>query len=169
MLGLHFWIILGEYRMPLRPFSPRLLRLHCRDGEHSSSTSATLKRRIQALILFVSTSLTPSEPGALDSREGGSTTDIITHLLDLATPPTGYATESDVVTIATVAQAAIERVVSVISAREFLAAGRVMLASEDTRVRLFFNLSLNGCGRTVFVLDQSGGAWRRFRQNPTRH
>lgn len=33
------------------------------DGKHSSSTSARLKRRIQALILFASTSSTPSESG----------------------------------------------------------------------------------------------------------
>lgn len=169
MQALHFWIILGEYRIPLHPFSPRLLRSRCRDGEHSLSTSATLKRRIQALVLFVSTSLTPSEPNALGSGDGGGATDIITHLLDLATPPTGHAPESDVVTIVAVAQSAIERIMSVISAREFLAAGRVMLASEDTRVRLCLNLSFNEYGRTVFVLDQSGGAWRRFRQNSTRH
>ncbi|KAF8125619.1 hypothetical protein EV363DRAFT_1225659 [Boletus edulis] len=106
-----------------------------RDGEHSLSTSATLKRRIQALVLFVSTSLTPAEPDASSNGEGGNTTDVITHLLDLATPPTGDAPEDDVVTIVAAAQSAIERIMNVISAREFLTASRVMLASEDTRVK----------------------------------
>ncbi|KAF8440039.1 hypothetical protein L210DRAFT_3760928 [Boletus edulis BED1] len=106
-----------------------------RDGEHSLSTSATLKRRIQALVLFVSTSLTPAEPDAPSNGEGGNTTDVITHLLDLATPPTGDAPEDDVVTIVAAAQSAIERIMNVISAREFLTASRVMLASEDTRVK----------------------------------
>ncbi|KAG6369730.1 hypothetical protein JVT61DRAFT_13599 [Boletus reticuloceps] len=106
-----------------------------RDGEHSLSTSATLKRRIQALVLFVSTSLTPADPDAPTNGEGGNTTDVITHLLDLATPPTGDAPEDGVVTIVAAAQSAIERIMNVISAREFLTASRVMLASEDTKVK----------------------------------
>ncbi|KAF8119503.1 hypothetical protein EV363DRAFT_1591856 [Boletus edulis] len=92
------------------------------DGEHSLSTSAMLKRRIQALVLFVSTSLTPSELDAPTNGEGGNTTDVITHLLDLATPPTGDAPEDDVVTIVAAAQCTIERIMNVISAREFLGA-----------------------------------------------
>lgn len=129
--------------MPFRPFLLRLLRSRCRDGEHSSSTSAALKRRMRALILFVSTSLTPSDAETPGSGEDGSTTDIITHLLDLAAPLTGHILESDLATIVTEAETAIERIMNVISAREFLAAARVMLTSEDTRVRFpsFFILS----------------------------
>ncbi|KAI9571928.1 hypothetical protein HD554DRAFT_2300345 [Boletus coccyginus] len=107
-----------------------------RDEEHSSSTSATLKRRIQALVLFVSTSLTPSEPDAPNDGEGGSTTDVITHLLDLATPPADHSPECDLGPIVAGAQTAVERIMNVVSAREFLAASRVMLASEDTRIKL---------------------------------
>ncbi|KAF8417735.1 hypothetical protein L210DRAFT_3767202 [Boletus edulis BED1] len=95
---------------------------YSRDGEHSLSTSAMLKRRIQALVLFVSTSLTPSELDAPTNGEGGNTTDVITHLLDLATPPTGDAPEDDVVTIVAAAQFAIEHIMNVISSREFLGA-----------------------------------------------
>ncbi|KAF9221723.1 hypothetical protein BS17DRAFT_710411 [Gyrodon lividus] len=107
-----------------------------RDGEHSTSTSATLKRRIQALILFASTSLTPSgsdkETGV---SEGGSTTDLITHLVDLATFQTGQAPESELATIIAAAQTAIERVMSVISAGNFLFGALVMLKSEESRIK----------------------------------
>lgn len=93
----------------------------------------------------MSTSLTPPEADAPGSGESGSTTNVVTHLLDLATLPTGHTSESDLATIIAVAQTAIEHVMSVISAREFLAAGRVMLTSEDTRVCFLafcFDLSL---------------------------
>ncbi|KAG8215320.1 hypothetical protein J3R82DRAFT_8911 [Butyriboletus roseoflavus] len=145
--------------MSFCPFLPRLLRSRCRDGDHSSSASATLKRRIRALILFVSTSLTPSDVDTPSIGDGGSTTDIIIHLLDLATPPTGHVSEGDLATMVTVAQTAIERIMNVISAREFLAASRVMLTSEDTRVRskpgrlasfpLESHSSLQSCARSV--------------------
>ena len=89
-------------------------------------------------MLFVSTSLTPSQQlDAPSDGQGGSTTDIITHLLDLATPPTDNVSESDVATIIGGAQTAIDRIMNVISAREFLVAGCMMLASDDTRVRVF--------------------------------
>ena len=112
-----------------------MLRLCCREGEHSSSTSATLKRRIQALVLFASTSLIPSEQneGSSDG-ESGSTSDIISYLLDLATLSVDQASEGDLATIVSAAQSGIERVMNVISAQEFLIASRVMLASADTRV-----------------------------------
>lgn len=115
------------------------------------------------------TSLTPSEPDELlGVGEGGSATDIITHLLDLATLPTGHASESDLVTIVSAAQTAIERIMNVVSAREFLTAGRVMLTSEDTRVRFLFFVPLHEYGRRALVLDQSGSAWCRFCQNSAR-
>ena len=144
MRNLHFWITLGEYCTPLGLSSPLLLRSYCRDGEHASSTSATLKRRIQALVLYVSTSLAPSERDEQpDVGEGGSTTDIITHLLDLATLPTGHhASETDLAPLVSAARAATERTMNVISAREFLTASCVMLKSEDTRVRLSLIASL---------------------------
>lgn len=165
MLSLHFWIILGEYCLFVCSHHG-LLRSRCRDGEHSSSTSATLKRRIQALVLFASTALTLSEPDASTNGEGGSTTDIITCLLDLATPPTGDAAESDVATVVTAAQPAIDRIMNVISAREFLAASRVMLASEDTRVRFLVMVPLvNELALMILVLDQSGSTCCRFGSN----
>ncbi|KAG9310969.1 hypothetical protein JVU11DRAFT_8847 [Chiua virens] len=106
-----------------------------RDGEHSSSTSAMPKRRIQALILFVSTSLTPSGSDEVQGGGVGNTTDVVTHLLDLATLPTDHTSESDVTTVVAAAQTAIERIMNVISAREFLVASRVMLASDDIRIK----------------------------------
>ena len=154
----HFWIILGEY-YPFVRSHHRLLRSRCRDGERSPSTSATstLKRHIQALILFASTVLTPSELDASTNGEGGSTTSVITHLLDLATPPTGNAAESDVATVVTAPQPTIHCIMNIISAREFLTAGCVMLASEDTRVRFLVMILLtNELALTILVLDQSG-------------
>lgn len=136
MQVLRFWIILGELSCPLFVAGAE----SCfSDGEHSSSTSATLKRRIQALVLFASTSLTPSEPdGGLGSgEEGGNTTDIITRLLDLAALPTGHGSESDGPAIVIAAQIAIERIMNAISAGDFLTAASMML-TEDTKVRFYF-------------------------------
>jgi U3 small nucleolar RNA-associated protein 10 len=108
-----------------------------RDGEHSASTSATLKRRIQALILFASTSLTTSASDKeTDVPGGGSTTDLIIHLVDLTTLQIGQAPESDLAAIVAAAQTAIERVMKVISAGEFLSGVLVMLKSEESRVSI---------------------------------
>jgi U3 small nucleolar RNA-associated protein 10 len=143
---LRFWIILGELSCP---FFVAGAESRFSDGEHSSSTSATLKRRIQALVLFASTSLTPSEPdGGLSSgeEEGGNTTDIITRLLDLAALPTGHGSESDGPAIVVAAQIAMERIMNAISAGEFLTAASTMLTSEDTKVRFYFYfISLATC------------------------
>ncbi|KAF9238673.1 hypothetical protein BU15DRAFT_88298 [Melanogaster broomeanus] len=107
-----------------------------RDGEHSTSITAALQRRIQALVLFASTSLTPSEADKeMEISEGGRTTDLITHLVDLATLQTGQAPESEVATIIVAAQTAIGRILGVISAGEFMSGALVMLKSEESRIK----------------------------------
>ncbi|KIJ60905.1 hypothetical protein HYDPIDRAFT_42974 [Hydnomerulius pinastri MD-312] len=109
---------------------------YTRDEEHSASASSTLKRRIQALIVFSSTSLTPSDSDKEPQSSGdGSTTDLITHLVDLATLPNGQASEGELATIVPAAQSAIGRIMSVISAGEFLTGALVMLKSEEPRIK----------------------------------
>ncbi|KIJ18297.1 hypothetical protein PAXINDRAFT_97717 [Paxillus involutus ATCC 200175] len=77
----------------------------------------------------------PKSEQETDVPGGGSTTDLIIHLVDLTTLQIGQAPESDLAAIVAAAQTAIERVMKVISAGEFLSGVLVMLKSEESRIK----------------------------------
>ncbi|KAH7920221.1 hypothetical protein BV22DRAFT_1199044 [Leucogyrophana mollusca] len=105
-----------------------------RDEEHSASTSSTFKRRAQALIIFTSYAMQPSTQD-MQTLKNGTTTDLISLLIDLTTARGENAQASGVPDIAVTAQTTITKVMEVMWAVDFLTAILTMLQSDDSRIK----------------------------------
>lgn len=107
--------------------------IHSRsDDEHSARSSSIIKRRAQALIMFVGYAITPT-PSAEASMDTNETTELISLLVDLTT--TEGENIGDVVSVT---QQVTSKVMNAIGAADFLNGALVMLQSNDTRVGFHF-------------------------------
>ncbi|KAG1720632.1 hypothetical protein EDB19DRAFT_1775930 [Suillus lakei] len=100
------------------------------DDEHSARSSSIIKRRAQALIMFVGCAITPT-PSADISRGDNATTDLISLLVDLAT----IEGDNNISDIVSVTQQATSKVMNAIGAADFLNGALVMLQSDETRIK----------------------------------
>ncbi|KAJ8583913.1 hypothetical protein M405DRAFT_936925 [Rhizopogon salebrosus TDB-379] len=99
------------------------------DDEHSARSSSIIKRRAQALIIFVGYAITPT-PSSEVSGADNETTELISLLLELTT------TEGENITdVMSVAQQVTSRVMNAVGAADFLNGALVMLQSDDTRIK----------------------------------
>ena len=110
-----------------------MLMHHFSDDEHSARSSSVIKRRAQALIMFVGYAITPT-PSTEVSRGDNDATELISLLVDLTT-----AEGENIADVVSVTQQATSKVMNAISAADFLDGTIVMLQSDDTRV--IFHLS----------------------------
>ncbi|OJA15136.1 hypothetical protein AZE42_07566 [Rhizopogon vesiculosus] len=99
------------------------------DDEHSARSSSIIKRRAQALIMFVGYAITPT-PSTEVSRADNQTTELISLLIHLTT------TEGEnIADVVSVTQQATSKVMNAIGAADFLNGALVMLQSDDTRIK----------------------------------
>jgi U3 small nucleolar RNA-associated protein 10 len=100
------------------------------DDEHSARTSSIIKRRAQALIMFVGYAITPT-PSTDISRGDNATTELVSLLVDLAT----IEGDSNISDIVLVTQQTASKVMNAIGAADFLNGALVMLQSDETRIK----------------------------------
>ncbi|KAG2757731.1 hypothetical protein P692DRAFT_20824545 [Suillus brevipes Sb2] len=100
------------------------------DDEHSARSSSIIKRRAQALIMFVGHAITPASSTDI-SRGDNATTDLVSLLVDLAT----IEGDSNVSDIVSVTQQTTSKVMNAIGAADFLNGALVMLQSDETRIK----------------------------------
>ena len=106
------------------------------DGDHSVSSTSILRRRAQALIIFVGHAFKP-KPSTTNSPESeGSISTVITQLIKLATLPEGKSTETKVEEISEAARASMNRLLCSTSVFNFINAVHSMLGSGDTKACL---------------------------------
>ncbi|KAL4062956.1 hypothetical protein V8B97DRAFT_2026593 [Scleroderma yunnanense] len=107
---------------------------YTRDEEYAVSILSVLTRRVQALLLFTSLTISPlNNEQHFPQLEGNATKDLITLLVNLATL---QAKDNDLSIITSAAQLATTRVTNAISAGEFLIAVTVTLESTELRVKI---------------------------------
>jgi U3 small nucleolar RNA-associated protein 10 len=107
----------------------QLINFH-RDGDHSLPPSTNMKRRAQALILFVGYALKPRTSPS--SEEEFSTA--IAHLITLATVTGGKTTDTKVNEISEAAHSSMHRLLSGTSVANFLECVESMLKSGNAKV-----------------------------------
>jgi U3 small nucleolar RNA-associated protein 10 len=90
-----------------------------------------MKRRAQALILFVGYALKPEVSA---SSEGGSISAVIAHLITLATLTGGETTDTNFIEISEAARSSIHRILSGMSAANFIESVKSTLMSGDAKV-----------------------------------
>ncbi|KAG1775600.1 hypothetical protein EV702DRAFT_421745 [Suillus placidus] len=100
------------------------------DDEHSARSSSIIKRRAQALIMFVGYAITPT-PSTDISRGDNATTELVSLLVDLAT----IEGDSNISDIVSVTQQTTSKVMNAIGAADFLNGALVMLQSDETRIK----------------------------------
>ena len=103
-----------------------LINFH-RDGDHSLPPSTNMKRRAQALILFVGYALKPR----VSSSEEESISAVIAHLIALATL-TGGKTKVDEISEAS--RSSMNKLISGMSVANFMESVESMLKSGDVKV-----------------------------------
>ena len=107
----------------------QLINFH-RDGDHSLPPSTNMKRRAQALILFVGYALKPrTSPSSEESISPA-----IAHLITLATMTGGKTTDTKVDEISEAAHSSMHRLLSGTSVANFLECVESMLKSGDAKV-----------------------------------
>ncbi|KAG2363636.1 hypothetical protein BDR07DRAFT_1471237 [Suillus spraguei] len=100
------------------------------DDEHSARSSSIIKRRAQALVMFVGSAITPT-PSTDISRGDNATTELVSLLVDLAT----IEGDSNISDIVSVVQQATSKVMNAIGAADFLNGALVMLQSDETKTK----------------------------------
>ena len=103
----------------------------CRDGDHSLPPSTSMKRRAQALILFVGYAL---KPEVSPSSEGEPISVVIAHLTTLAALTGGETTDTNVDEISEAARSSIHRLLSGMPVAIFIESVESMLKSGDAKV-----------------------------------
>jgi U3 small nucleolar RNA-associated protein 10 len=98
-----------------------------------------MKRRAQALILFVGYAL---KPKASPSSEGESISAVMAHLTTLATLTGGETADTNIDEISEAARSSIHRLLSGMSVAIFIESVESMLKSGDAKVNEFFSLGL---------------------------
>lgn len=125
---------LRSVRGPITFVSLSYSYIHCSDDEHSArSSSIIIKRRAQALIMFVGHAIIPTSSADI-SKGDNATTELVSLLVDLAT----IEGDSNISDILSVTQQTTSKVMNAIGAAEFLNGALVMLQSDETRVGLYF-------------------------------
>ncbi|KAG1896221.1 uncharacterized protein F5891DRAFT_1054817 [Suillus fuscotomentosus] len=101
------------------------------DDEHSArSSSIIIKRRAQALIMFVGHAIIPTSSADI-SKGDNATTELVSLLVDLAT----IEGDSNISDILSVTQQTTSKVMNAIGAADFLNGALVMLQSDETRIK----------------------------------
>ncbi|KAG1807089.1 uncharacterized protein BJ212DRAFT_1387903 [Suillus subaureus] len=100
------------------------------DDEHSARSSSIIKRRAQALIMFVGYAITPT-PSTDISTGDNATTELVSLLVDLGT----MEGDSNISDIVSVTQQTTSKVMNAIGAADFLNGALVMLQSDETRIK----------------------------------
>jgi len=112
-------------------FSFVLLTNFRRDGDHSLPPSTNMKRRAQALILFVGHALKPRVPPSLEDE---SISTLIAHLITLATLTGEKTNDTKVDEISEAARWSMNRLLSGMSVVNFMESVESMLMSGDAKV-----------------------------------
>ena len=107
----------------------------CRDGDHSLPPLTSMKRRAQALIVFVGYAL---KPKVSPSSEGESISAVIAHLTTLATLTAGETTDTNFDEIGEAARSSIHRLLSGMSVAIFIESVESMLKSGNAKVNEIF-------------------------------
>jgi len=108
------------------------LTLCDRDGEHTVSPSTVLKRRAQALIIFVGLAMKSNMPG----KEGQSPVSaLVAQLIALAAVDTNSSAKLD--DILKAARSSLNELLSTMSVIDFIESVQSILLLEDVRVRRF--------------------------------
>src|SRR5258707_12071217 len=106
------------------------LMLCDRDGEHSVSPSTVLKRRAQALIIFVGLAMKSDKPG----KDGQSPVSaLVTQLMSLAAVDTNSSAKLD--DILEAARSSLNRLLGTMSVMDFIESVQSILLLEDVKVR----------------------------------
>jgi U3 small nucleolar RNA-associated protein 10 len=116
-------------------FFPSFMHLikFCRDGDHSLPPSTNMKRRAQALILFVGYAL---KPRVSPSSEEEPISAVIAHLTTLATLTGEETIDTNIDEISEAARSSIHRLLSGMSVAIFIESVESMLKSGDAKVDL---------------------------------
>jgi U3 small nucleolar RNA-associated protein 10 len=112
-------------------------RANSSDEEHSLPLSSVLKRRAQALIIFVGHALQVSSltKHSRDAPTGGAISDLVSLLIHLATLQGGSTPESNVDYISNAAQSTMSLSLGAMPAADFISAVLTTLESKEERVR----------------------------------
>ncbi|KJA17838.1 hypothetical protein HYPSUDRAFT_191636 [Hypholoma sublateritium FD-334 SS-4] len=100
------------------------------DGDHSVSSATILRRRVQALIVFIGFAYKSKA-----SIEGGSISNVIAQLIRLATLSGGNSADTKMEEISEVARSSLNRLLSAMSVVNFMQAVETMLDSGDVKVQ----------------------------------
>lgn len=106
-----------------------LISFH-RDGDHSLPPSTNMKRRAQALILFVGYALKPR----VSSSEEESINAVIAYLIALATLTGGKTNDTKVDEISEASRSSMNKLISGMSVANFMESVESMLKSGDVKV-----------------------------------
>ncbi|KAF8966928.1 armadillo-type protein [Flammula alnicola] len=104
------------------------------DGDHSAPSSSLLRRRAQALIIFVGYAFKPKAPASTSSHES-STSTVIARLITLATLPEGASNETKIDEISEAARSSMNKLLGSMSVVNFIEAVQTMLDSGDAKVQ----------------------------------
>lgn len=106
----------------------------CRDEDPTATSLTLLRRRAQALVVFVGHALKALTNSSTSTE--GEMTKLVAALLALATLQTGLNSERKVDEICQAARASLNKALSVMAASDFINGVLSMLASGDKLVRL---------------------------------
>ncbi|KDR78387.1 hypothetical protein GALMADRAFT_245550 [Galerina marginata CBS 339.88] len=104
------------------------------DGDHSASSSTVLRRRAQALIIFVGHAFKP-KTSTLTSEDGASISSVIAQLIALATLPDGTSSEMKIDEISEAARSTLNKLLRGMSVMDFGNSVQTMLGSGDLKVQ----------------------------------
>lgn len=105
------------------------------DGDHSISSSTILRRRAQALIVFVGYAFKPKTTTPALLHNEISISSVISQLITLAILPEGVSNETKIGDVSEAARSTLNRLLSGISVVDFSEAVQSMLDSGDVKVR----------------------------------
>ena len=122
-------------------------RANCSDEEHSLPLSSVLKRRAQAVIIFVGHALqTSSTKYPRESPAGEAISDLVSLLVNMATLHGGSTPESNIDYISNAARSTMSLSLGAIPAADFISAVLITLKSKEARVRPNSSFLLFGIG-----------------------
>lgn len=106
----------------------------CRDDEHATSASTILRRRAQALLVFVGYALKPSASESGSSSHDEHMSQLVMALITLATLQEGTGADAKVEDISVAARSSLNRALGVMSVMDFMKAVLSMIESSDKKV-----------------------------------
>ncbi|KAF8901036.1 armadillo-type protein [Gymnopilus junonius] len=105
------------------------------DGDHSASSSTILRRRAQALIIFIGHAFRPKGSNINASENDVSISSVISKLITLATLLEGASSETKVEEISDAARLTLNKLISGMSVVDFSESVRSMLQSGNVKVQ----------------------------------